>query len=244
MELNFFRADPVGNVTIIVTTEIPSKIRATVASKLLERDSKAEQVGFWTSPIYGGEFRIEMMGNEFCGNAFRCAALIYAKNHNCNIVRGEISGYDRTLTASVNLENNMVWLNMPQARITKKEYGNLVLPCVEFPGIMHFIHTSQTFIPKDRETFQKLSSKYDSPSVGLMIYNNIDESIEPFVYVAATDTLYRENSCASGTAAVTAYLKRDHDFKEPGGILSSKYLPLSIGSVITLKQEEKIDVIL
>lgn len=244
MELKYLRANPVGNITIIVTTSIPSKIRAAVASRLLEMDSKAEQVGFWTAPVYGGNFRIEMMGNEFCGNAFRCAALIYAKEHNCNIVRGEISGYDKTLTASVNLENNMVWVNMPEPKISSKEFGNLVLPCVELPGIMHFIHIKQTFIPKDRETFQKLSSKYDCPSVGLMLYNNIEKSIEPYVYVAATDTLYRENSCASGTAAVTAYLKADNDYKEPGGILSSKYCPLSIGSIITINKEEKIDVIL
>lgn len=244
MELKYIRANPVGNITIIVTTFVPLQKRAAVASRLLERDTKAEQVAFWVDPIYGGNFRIEMMGNEFCGNAFRCAALMYARKYNCNIIRGEISGYDRTLTASVNLENNMVWVNMPEPKISKKEFGDIILPCAELPGIIHFIHLKQSFIPKDRETFQKVASKYDCPSVGLMIYNNLEDSIEPYVYVATTDTLYRENSCASGSAAVTAYLCKDHDYKEPGGVLLTKYSPLSIGSIITLSNEEIIDVII
>lgn len=44
-------------------------------------------------------------------------------------------------------------------------------------------------------------------SLGIIFYDKIQNSITPLVYVKNADTLYWENSCASGSIAVYEYLK-------------------------------------
>ena len=72
MRLRVVMADPAGNRTAIVRTPVPVQARADIAAWILKNeDLRAEQVGFETAPLNGGEGRLEMMGGEFCGNAAR-----------------------------------------------------------------------------------------------------------------------------------------------------------------------------
>ena len=73
-----------------------------------------------------------------------------------------------------------------------------------------------------------------------MFYDESVGSLEPLVYVASTDTAVWESSCASGTAAVAAYLAcaRGGDvsisLSEPCGVLSAEAV-LRGGKVGSLK---------
>ena len=82
--LPFYKLSPGGNPTILVhdnalfdSTNDMSRIRATIAKEMMAPDHLgAEQVGFLdTSRILP---HIEMMGGEFCLNATRSAAFIFA----------------------------------------------------------------------------------------------------------------------------------------------------------------------
>ena len=60
--------DPAGNMTAIVRGEFDAEKRVELAKSIMQQE-KAEQVGFETAPVNGGDCRLEMMGGEFCGNA-------------------------------------------------------------------------------------------------------------------------------------------------------------------------------
>lgn len=62
-------------------------------------------------------------------------------------------------------------------------------------------------------------------AIGFMFWNEKESKLKPLVYVPGADTLFWENSCASGTAALGTYLAKkynkaiDLDINEPGGVL-------------------------
>ena len=66
----------------------------------------------------------------------------------------------------------------------------------------------------------------DFPAYGLILCDTKRQAMIPAVYVSRTDTLYWENSCGSGSAAVAAALacttrKRVAAYmKQPGGTIA------------------------
>ena len=80
MKLELVMADPAGNRTALVLTQVPPQDRGPFAARLMELpELGAEQVGFVLPPPSGGLFRLEMMGGEFCGNAARSFGLYVAR---------------------------------------------------------------------------------------------------------------------------------------------------------------------
>ena len=74
MRVDFLRADPTGNATILVLSPVAPSARGAVAARLMALDGGwAEQVGFISRD--GEQARMDMMGGEFCGNATRSAAV-------------------------------------------------------------------------------------------------------------------------------------------------------------------------
>lgn len=108
------------------------------------------------------------------------------------------------------------------------------LPVVHMQGIDHII-LEQTNLyyglrnhPQIAEAMiKKLCARWESECLGMMFYYEGEEEKEllPLVYVPGADTVFWENSCASGTAASGIYLAAeagapvDIPFKEPGGTL-------------------------
>ena len=93
----------------------------------------------------------------------------------------------------------------------------------DLKGINHFIFESE--IENPEEKVKELSKGVDA--TGLMFWNEKEQFLKPLVYVPTADTLFWENSCASGTAALANYLSEkygdvDLDIKEPGGVLHIK----------------------
>jgi diaminopimelate epimerase len=73
-----------------------------------------------------------------------------------------------------------------------------------------------------------------------MLLNENDHLLTPLVWVSGADTLFWENSCASGTSAVGAWLAREartsiqRDLIQPGGTLHIEAGAPSDGSTLRL----------
>ena len=118
------------------------------------------------------------------------------------------------------------------------------VPAVEFEGITHLIiaetgeaaekteegQGENTAPARIRRNAEKLAPVWchalGAEALGLMFLNEKEGTMTPFVYVPAAGTLVWENSCASGTTAVGAYLSRRNsggsfclELRQPGGSL-------------------------
>ena len=207
------RADPAGNVTILVLSPVEPRLRAAAAVALLN-EYGGEQAGFIVPPVSGGAARLEMMGGEFCGNALRCLGLWYAATRPGAAGRPvpmEISGVDGTLSVTADPADGLVSARMPLPAALGERLG---MPTAEFPGIVHALCRED--VP-DAALARRLTAALAADG----------HAMRPAVYVAGTDTLYFENSCASGSAAAAALLsaaeKRDAEyvFRQPGGALAA-----------------------
>ena len=130
------RADPAGNVTILVLSPVEPRLRAAAAVALLN-EYGGEQAGFIVPPVSGGAARLEMMGGEFCGNALRCLGLWYAATRPGAAGRPvpmEISGVDGTLSVIADPADGRVSARMPLPAALGERLG---MPTAEFPGIVH-----------------------------------------------------------------------------------------------------------
>ena len=81
MELKYYLFDPTKNMTILVETPVPAESQPFVASRLLQAEPTAEQVGFVSAGDGESDIALRMAGGEFCGNAtMSTAALFCIKN--------------------------------------------------------------------------------------------------------------------------------------------------------------------
>lgn len=113
-------------------------------------------------------------------------------------------------------------VNMPRAKSIEKIKlpNNNVYTIVNYDGISHIIIENDLYkildksldnnINIDKKYFEniikKLCDNLNLPSLGIIFYDNNKKSIKPLIYVKNADTLYWENSCASGSIAVYEYL--------------------------------------
>jgi diaminopimelate epimerase len=129
MQLSYSVYDPMGNITILVTSPVPVSMRGSVAKHLMDTVPGAEQVGFLTDcriprtireieAPYSAETstfstmgRLEMAGGEFCGNATMSAASLIAGAQ--GLAAGEevtipleVSGADGAINVQVLRETN------------------------------------------------------------------------------------------------------------------------------------------
>ena len=221
------RADPAGNVTLLVLTPVAPALRASASLALLKAFG-GEQVGFLARPLAGGAARLEMMGGEFCGNALRCLGLWYAAAHPEAAGRPvpmEISGCGGALSVTADPVSGEVTARMPLPSALGERLG---MPTAQFPGIVHAL--SREAVPdaeRARRLTAALAAECGAPAAGIMYLAPDGSTMRPAVYVAGTDTLYFENSCASGSAAAAALLsaadRRSMScaLRQPGGVLTA-----------------------
>ena len=228
-KIQYALLDPTGNRTILVESPVPVPEQPAVASKLMELEPSAEQVGFLT--VNGEEVAMRMAGGEFCGNATMSAAALTAIDRGISdkSLSVSVSGTPEPVAVHVTaLEDGRMrgTVNMPMPVGIKTETfpGGEVFPVVRFEGICHVIVES----PLSREAAESLAPKWcrylNADAVGIMLLDREAETLAPLVYVPAANTLCWENSCASGTTAVGAYLAAREgsvsvSLKQPGGSL-------------------------
>jgi len=260
MELSICVAYPAGNTTILVETPVEPKRYGEVAKQLLALPrTHAEQVGFFAAPKQGGAVRLEMMGGEFCGNALRAAALwqicktgAFGKKS----MAVEISGCDHPLSVVYDpVSGDLIGeMPLPQA-VSEYEVRGEEARAVCFEGIVHLIvldHGPEWIEEDEAKTLLRAAAaKFGKAAAGLLLYNPAEKMLYPVVYVVGTDSLYCENSCASGSAAVAAVCALAQGdgtwplaIAQPGGTLrcearveNGALTALSVGGVITLTDD-------
>ena len=229
MRISYYLIDPTKNYTLLVETPVPPELQPEIASTLMEVEPLAEQVGFISE---GGDnsINLRMAGGEFCGNAAMSAALVHTlSNPDCRDVAVRFSGVDICVAVKIADDNGNVrgTVEMPEPLAIERIALPLgaELPVVFFPGIAHVI----TEHPMEKSVAEELAPVWCgylvAEAMGIMFFDREKSKLTPLVYVPSSDTMFWENSCASGTAALGYYLRFkkgggiEAEITEPGGIL-------------------------
>ncbi|MBQ5738868.1 MAG: hypothetical protein IIV78_00505, partial [Oscillospiraceae bacterium] len=120
MQLQLFRADPAGNITLFVLSPVEAAARAETAKKLMAL-TDAEQVAFVLSAPEGADGAIEMMGGEFCGNAARA----YGAYLSTILGKTSLSLRVGALNVAVEVEGESATAQMPLPRAVRKTEGGV-----------------------------------------------------------------------------------------------------------------------
>ena len=240
--MNYSILDPTGNITAIIDGISDLGSRNLAAAEVMSSEPDVEQAGF-LFPGYGTfDAELLMAGGEFCGNASMSAAAVTA------IKEGVAAGKKRKITLRVSGANDLVTVDleaisktsfkgrvsMPEAlKVSKIALDNVEseIPLVTMPGIVHAIAPESLGECWAKQQLPLLCGKLKAEAMGVMLVSENWSRITPVVYVPGAGTLVREHSCASGTAAVGAYLSAAEgshirkSFVEPGGILTVEAWP-------------------
>jgi len=221
MELSYTVFDPTGNITILVQTPVPAAEQPCVAEALMAREPQCEQVGFRMPDTPGADITVRMAGGEFCGNASMSAAarLCAERGWAHAAVTVAIGGQLVPVTAEKSGEGcYRCAVTMPRALRITEAFG---LPLVELPGISHLIVTAPMVREAAETAIRGWCRALGVSALGLMLFDEEQQRLDPLVYVPQADTLFWERSCASGTAAVGAWAGPGTalSLTEPGGVL-------------------------
>lgn len=231
MEITYMVADPAGNITALVISEVPKALHGRVAAKLMERSThELEQVGF-VSRDEDADPTLEMMGGEFCGNAARSFGLYLAAHdlaQRRDQVEIRVSGAGEKLQVKTDPDSGEAMIQMPPVlSVEFKEsavYGRI--PLVIMEGIHHaLIPGEQPDDEKAGRLLAELKQDESAEALGIMYYDQVRQFMTPLVWVRATDTSVWESSCGSGSVALGAYLNQGRTgawsmaFNEPGGVI-------------------------
>ena len=255
MELEYVLLDPTGNITALVQTPAPPQRQPELALALMAAEPAAEQVGFLSPGGADSEISLRMAGGEFCGNATMCAAVQYcaAAAPAGGTVRVRASGMLEPVTvAAVPLPDGS-WRcrellpRRPSLETVTLRLGaeTLRAPLLRFDAIAHLI------LPRDAERAEveraapEWCAALGAEALGCMLLDEAACRLTPLVWVPGAKTLFWERSCASGSAAVGAYLAQKTcgnvavTLAQPGGDLRVEAAPvgkiLLSGTVRTLK---------
>lgn len=241
--------DPTGNITALVESEVAIDRQPEVAASIMGRHPEVEQVGFVTLGT-GGDARVRaslrMAGGEFCGNASMCAAAWQSLKSGHEPTREEkvwlrVSGAHEPVEVRLLQEegNFHAGIHMPnvlgisQIRLSFDGESDSVT-LVRMEGISHIViepasvfHTLLERRDNAARAVKTWCKELDADGLGLMFVGEQADPLclDPLVFVRSGETLFWENSCASGSSAVGMYLAQkvgrpiDLLLKEPGGTL-------------------------
>lgn len=201
--ITFHSIWPGGNTTAIVEGEFPVEKRRDIAAHIVKRWPEIEQVGFLHLPKdSAAATHLEMTGGEFCGNATRSAAFVWAQKSGKEEFLVEVSGMQDLIPARCTDSNSFV--DVPVSIIVSvKHVSNGTL--VDMQGISHLVIHADT--PSTEEIHKILEPYKHLPAVGAIfthVHNNTI-TIDPYVYfIQGTEpVLIRETGCASGSIAAS-----------------------------------------
>lgn len=195
---------PGGNTTALVRGNIDRSQYADIATAIIQSDPTVEQVGFLEPPTSSNaNIRLQMMGGEFCGNATRCAAYLYATGNSLSCCSCEVSGYDGIISAVIH--KNQVALHLPGTLI----HSLRSIPdgdVVDLKGIRHILLPYETSY--EQQTHFVKAYRDSMPAIGICTYKKENDffDLNPYVWVEVTKTLIHETGCGSGSIAL-AYLQ-------------------------------------
>ena len=249
--------DPTGNITALVETRVDPAYQPAVASGIMDMHPEVEQVGFVRFMDGDVPVRLRMAGGEFCGNAAMCSAAFYMIVNDMTgeaTVNVKVSGTKKPLDVRLLRRDAVSFdaaVTMPPAKgIEELKLSNgmltgsnaLRLPIVRMEGISHVIiePDSGFFGLKDDPALAETLLKgwcgvLGAECLGMMFLGEgaALRPMIPLVYVPGADTMFWENSCASGSAAAGMYLAAkagapvDVTFDEPAGRLRVESDPVT-----------------
>ena len=259
-DLKYCIFDPTGNITALVETAVDIADQPAAASRIMELEPDVEQVGFISyaeDPAAGGvPVILRMAGGEFCGNATMCAAALFAIRSGLQGGAVPVKVWGITAPFEVLLERQAALnysaavsippaLAMDELRLADGMLpgSNLLnLPIVRMEGISHVIiePDSGFFGLKDDPALAETLLRgwcgvLGAECLGMMFLGEgaALRPMIPLVYVPGADTMFWENSCASGSAAAGMYLAAkagapvDVTFDEPAGRLRVESDPVT-----------------
>ena len=258
-ELKYSIWDPTGNITALVESPVGIPEQPAAAAEIMRRHPAVEQVGFVRFPEGDGSMSAElrMAGGEFCGNASMCTAALCVLRKG----RASADSISKELTLSLRVSGVAEPLDVRLKRETADAFSAGVkmppalcienrefefedrkdrLPLIRMEGIDHILIGADAALFALREDRQAAGlavrswcAALSSPGLGLMFLEKREQnfSMTPLVYIPGSDTLFWEQSCASGSAAVGMVLAREKGARteatlnEPGGILRVESAP-------------------
>lgn len=202
--MQYYKINPGGNITAIVLGSYEPQRRVEISKIILAQDPEIEQVGFWVEPNNKtSDARVEMMGGEFCGNASRCLALIAGEASGKESLVIECSGFPLPINALVTY--NASTITLPKNVFEKNNTDDG--PLITMPGIEHLV-LNKIISKQEAEHILQKTGLIQRDAAGVMSLENVDGHIyiRPYVWVKATETLYAETACGSGTLAAALVL--------------------------------------
>ena len=231
MKLKILRADPAGNITLFVLSPVDRADYPAVANKLMALpEFAAEQVGF----IHDG--RMDMEAGEFCGNASRAYGMLVARQQGVSgEVQVNVSGCDYPLSVLVTEDSASCEMPLP-LWIRKECVKGIDCTLVHLGGIAHLI--AENVAPSEAFFIEAEPIFRDMPELeayGVIFLDG--ENMKPLVKVPATDTLFWEGSCGSGTLA--AEIARSEG--KPDGVYSGAFIqPAGVVTAEVTRRDGKI----
>ncbi len=229
MEVSYYVLDPTTNITVLAESKVDKALRMHVAAEIMKSEPAAEQVGF-LSGLDCDVPRLDMAGGEFCGNAtMSAAALICDRRKKCGKVQLQVSGAKKTVDVEVkkNTGGYICKVDMPEPKAVRTtELSGKTYPIVDFDGISHVIVEDMIDKAQAESVIKGWCNTLCVDALGIMQVDLDKGELTPLVYVPNIGTLCWEGSCASGTAAVGAYLattlgeETEITLNEPGGSLT------------------------
>ncbi|WP_299088702.1 diaminopimelate epimerase [uncultured Metabacillus sp.] len=243
-EIDFIKVNPTQNMTILVKSNYSVEKYKDIASKMMAYDSVyAEQVGFIAKPANKqAAARLQMAGDEFCGNAcMALAALIAAekglKQNDLTEIVLEVSGTDSLIMCQVKKTSDEYYcqVTMPipkkiEQKTIKYDGNDLNIIIVRYQEFIHIVIEVDEFSKTVREKAQSLAKllgvTLGAGLIGILLYNPDSYELAPLIYVPYLDSMIWERGCGSGTASIGAYLawKKKGEIvakiKQPGGTIN------------------------
>ena len=233
MDIHYTLMHPAKSATLLVDTPVPRPSQAAVARLLLQSQRAAEQVGF-VEPSACARRRLQMMGGALCGNAAASLAALLCLRDGLSAGQTaelalETSGTEGVLRCRVDLEDGRcrcaVALPRPD-RIGQVSVAGVARPAVFFPGAVYCVVPAGALDRADAESAVGPLCRHLGAAVcGLLFFDEDALSFTPLLYAAATDTRRWARSCASGSAALGAWLahrsgaSRAVSLRQPGGVI-------------------------
>ena len=239
--------DPTGNITALVESAVPAADQPAAAARIMRLHPEVEQVGFVRDDT------LCMAGGEFCGNASMCAAALRLLSSGAvwegwTPLRLHVSGVSEPVALRLRAEGGERFtaeIQMPPAlEIGPREFVfedlRAVLPLVRLEGISHIVvREDAPFFallhdrPRAERAVREFCGELGAEGLGLLFLEETAEAnrMTPLVYIPGSGTVFWENSCASGSAAVGMALAKAADapltlsLKEPGGVLTVRCDP-------------------
>lgn len=230
-EIRYILTDPTGNRTVLVETPVPVDRQPAVAAVLMQAESTAEQAGF-LGKSDRADLSLRMAGGEFCANATMSAAVLFAMRtgRTAAVVTVEVSDAPEPVAVEVEAGTDGLWqgiVTMPRPNAVERVRfaDGQTCPVVTFDGITHVVMERDTERAEAETLAKRRCAELSADALGLMFLDAAKQRLTPLVYVPGADTLFWENSCGSGTAAVGAYLAKAQGatvcipLRQPGGTL-------------------------